>query len=123
MVDRLPDNHAPLPDSLPGEFSVLAYDPESEEYTLLVDDGHESTFDLGIDLMKIVPLAHKWFGELDGERWVDVAKEFRVAQIIHQPDPGEYRRRVIPITPPARETSLAERMQDVQPDQNQFVQL
>lgn len=101
-----PDNYVPVPHKLPGEYSVLTYDPDSEAYTLYVDDGEHSSFDLGSDPLRIGVHLRRWFGEIDGERWFDGAREFRAAQIIHSD------RRVLFLTPDEALPHLGQRMKD-----------
>lgn len=71
-----------LPDRLPGEFFVLAYDPDGEEFSMIVDDAGHSSYKLGSD----IPAIMRYFKRIGiselGNRTIDVAREFRLVQAV-----------------------------------------
>ena len=91
---------APLPLSLPGEFCVLMYDRDLARFQLVVDDVETSSHDLGPNIPEVMRIMHRYAGEDVGNRVIDIAKEFGMAQYIFLDQ------RVIPIHPPAKPRKL-----------------
>ena len=81
--------HVPLPTSLPGEFFVLVWNRESQQFELHVDDEDQSSYQMGSD----IPKAMAYFANVlklgqIGDRAIDVAKEFGAAQVMfREPEP------------------------------------
>jgi hypothetical protein len=75
-------NRAPFPDQLPGEFFVIMYDRDRERYILHTDDAERSSYELPLMMPQILFLLRKWNVSKIGERAVDMAREFGMAQAI-----------------------------------------
>lgn len=85
---------APLPEIFPGKFFVLVWNRDREAFSLELDDGAHSSYDLGHEPLGVVAqLKLRGFNKWFREQAVDVAREFGIAQCI----PGE--NRVLPILP------------------------
>ena len=82
---------APLPVQLPGEFFVLEWNKLRETFILHVDDAEKSSYNLGSDVQIAMMRFRVWGLEDIGNRAIDIAREFGVAQAIPKGN------RVIPI--------------------------
>lgn len=68
------------PNPMPGRLCVLVYNHEQEDYTLVVDDADHSSYNLGSDVQVV-----RWYFQnvgkkLLGDRIIDLAREFGMAQ-------------------------------------------
>lgn len=74
------------PRTIPGEFFVLAYDRYDQTYTLFVDDGSHSSYNLGNDIESVM----RYFKVINvaelGNRAIDLAKEFGASQCVPSED-------------------------------------
>ncbi len=70
----------PLPTKIPGEFFVIEYDKYGERYILHVDDEDGSSYDIGSDVEFIMTRFKMWDVYEVGNRTLDMAREFGVAQ-------------------------------------------
>lgn len=74
------------PNPLPGRFCLLAYDRATEEYTLVVDDGARSSYNLGSSVPAVMWYFKTVGKPLMGNRVIDTAREFGVAQGVLRDD-------------------------------------
>jgi len=73
---------APLPDTIPGDFFLLTYDRDGEQFTLYVDDAGRSSYNLGSDIPTVMRYFCRIGFKILGDQAIDLAKEFGAAQVI-----------------------------------------
>ena len=80
---------APLPESLPGDFFVLEYNPDTQAFVLHLDDEDGSSYRFGtLGTINRMQLQFRLWG-LDpkvSDRAIDAAKEFHSVQCIWKQD-------------------------------------
>lgn len=92
MARAMPKPLVPLPSRLPGAYCVFHYNRESETYSLILDNGEMSQYELGPDTIELRRRLIQYHPEAM-EKGLDTATNFGGSQVIFSDG------RVIPVTP------------------------